>query len=244
MAIGHVITAFTIWIPVRNALAEDGEPSSNWKQLLSDYRNFPFVLGPAGAINGLAMQLPQIGVTALFGLAVGGQFGMMMKILAVPITLIGQSVGFVYAGQIAKARRAGEANVRELFDRMSMLLGSMGILFAVLSYFLAEPVFAWLFGTEWRMSGELAALYACATAVQLVASPLSQTLVVSERTGQQLGIDAFRASALAVAFGVLWKLQIGVYAAVLCVALVSMFGYSILWLINRHAAADIRPRSE
>lgn len=241
MVVGHVITALTIWIPVRNALIEEDAPSEDWKQLFRDYRHFPLVLGPAGAVNGLAMQLPQIGVTALFGLAVGGQFGMMMKILAVPITLIGQSVGFVYAGQIAKARRAGHNNVRELFDRMSMLLGAIGIVFAVLSCFLAEPVFAWLLGEEWRMAGEFAALYACATAMQLIASPLSQTLIISERTGQQLGIDVVRATALGIAFAVLWSLQVGVYVSVLMIGLVSMVGYFVLWLINRSASADIRP---
>ena len=155
MVLGHVVTALTIWVPVKQALHPDSETPPHWKSLIKEYRHFPIVLGPAGAINGLAMQFPQIGVTLLFGLAVGGQFGMMMKILAVPVALIGQSVGFVYAGQIAKMRRAGEKDVKALFDRMSMLLGSVAVIFVLLAYFLAEPVFSWLLGEEWRMAGQL-----------------------------------------------------------------------------------------
>lgn len=241
MALGHVFTALTIWIPVRVAVRNETAPSSNWKKLLSEYRHFPLVLGPAGAINGLAMQLPQIGITALFGLTIGGQFGMMMKILAVPVALIGQSVGFVYAGQIAKSRRAGEGDVKYLFDKMSTLLGGIALAFAMFAFFLAEPVFAWLLGEEWRMSGEFAALFALATAMQLVASPLSQTLVVSERTGQQFSIDAIRAGTLALAFGALFYLQTEEHVAVLVIGLVSMAGYSLLWLVNRRASKDIRP---
>lgn len=242
MVVGHVITAFTIWIPVQRDYKNEKDPGLRWKQLLKEYRQFPLFLGPAGAINALAMQLPQIGITFLFGLAIGGQFGMMMKILAVPITLVGQSIGFVYAGQIAKARRAGEKNVQPLFDRLSLLLGGTAVAFIIGTVFLAEPVFAWLLGETWRMSGELAALFVFATAMQLVASPLSQTLVVSERTREQLSIDIFRALLLLATFGILFYLETKVNPAVMTIGLVSMGGYIVLWAVNRKAAADIRPR--
>lgn len=244
MVFGHCVTALSVWLPVRRTIASDQELGNTWKQLLRDYRHFPLVLGPAGAINGLAMQLPQIGVTILFGLAVGGQFGMMMKILAVPVALIGQSVGFVYAGQIAKSRRAGEKDVRLLFDRMSLLLGGVAVVFVLLSFFLAEPVFSWLLGEEWRMSGQLAAIFTLAPAMQLVASPLSQTLIVSERTFQQLTIDGIRAGSLAMAFILLFLLQIEVFTSVFVISVVSMTGYLLLWIINRRAARDIKPNVE
>ena len=240
MVLGHVITALTVWLPIRRTIVPP-EPSRTWKQLLKEYRHFPLFLGPAGAINGLAMQLPQIGVTLLFGLAVGGQFGMMMKILAVPVALIGQSVGFVYAGQIAKKRREGEKDVRALFDRMSMLLGGFALIFVLLAIFLAEPVFSWLLGEEWRMSGQLASVFALAPAVQLVASPLSQTLVVSERTFQQLTIDGIRAGSLAITFLLLYLFKVEVISSVFGISVVSMSGYFLLWIINRRAAKDIKP---
>lgn len=169
---------------------------------------------------------------------------MMMKILAVPVALIGQSVGFVYAGQIAKSRRAGEKDVRLLFDRMSLLLGGVAVVFVLLSFFLAEPVFSWLLGEEWRMSGQFAAIFTLAPAMQLVASPLSQTLVVSERTFQQLTIDGIRAGSLAMAFILLFLLQIEVFTSVFVISVVSMTGYLLLWIINRRAARDIKPNVE
>lgn len=241
MVLGHIITAGTIWFPIRHLVKEEQPSNTSWRQLLKEYRHFPFALGPAGAVNSLAMQIPQIGMTVIFGLAVGGQFGMMMKILAVPIVLLGQSIGFVYGGQIAKARRAGEKDVRHLYDRMSLLLGGVATAFAVLAFFLAEPVFAWLLGEEWRMAGQFAALYMLASGMQLVASPLSQTLVVSERTSQQFTIDGLRASSLALAFVLLNYFDVEAYTAVVSISVVSMLGYFALWLLNRVAAANIRP---
>lgn len=243
MVVGHVVTALTLWIPMHRVAKNETDPGLRWAHLLKRYRQFPLILGPAGAVNGLAMQLPQIGITILFGLAIGGQFGVMMKILAVPITLIGQSIGFVYAGQIAKLRRDGESSVRVLFDRLSILLGGVAIVFALGVAFLAEPVFAWLLGETWRFSGELAALFILATATQLVASPLSQTLVVSERTRKQLGVDIVRALALIIAFATIYILDIGINPAVMTIGLVSAAGYFLLWWINRRAAADIRPNA-
>lgn len=241
MILGHIVTALTLWIPMHRAAKGETDSGLYWTHLIKRYRQFPLVLGPAGAVNGLAMQLPQIGVTMLFGLAVGGQFGIMIKILAVPVTLIGQSIGYVYAGQIAKIRREGEANVQVLFDRLSILLGGVATVFALATITLAEPVFAWLLGETWRTSGELAALFVFATAMQLVASPLSQTLLVSERTGQQLIIDIVRALALIIAFTIIYLFDISLNPAVTTIGLVSAAGYLLLWSLNRRAAADVRP---
>ena len=138
-------------------------------------------------------------------------------------------------------RRAGEKDVKALFDRMSMLLGSVAVIFVLLAYFLAEPVFSWLLGEEWRMAGQLAAIFALAPAVQLIASPLSQTLVVSERTFQQLSVDAFRAGSLAVTCLCLFFLDFDVFRSVFVIGVVSMAGYIILWGVNRRASQDIRP---
>lgn len=243
MGVGHVITAFTIWIPVSRLTKQETMPSSTWKQLISKYRHFPLLLGPAGAINSLAMQLPQIGVTAVFGLTVGGQFGMMMRILAVPVALLGQSIGFVYAGQIAKARRDGVKNVREVYDRMSLILGGVAFIFALFVFLFGEPIFSWLLGEEWRMSGQFAALFILAPAVQLVASPLSQTLVISQRTRQQLVIDVVRAGSLVISLLVLSHFRAGINTFVFLISVVTMAGYLLLWSFNRGASADINPQS-
>ena len=91
------------------------------------------------------------------------------------------------------------------------------------------------------MAGQFAALYMLASGMQLVASPLSQTLVVSERTSQQFTIDGLRASSLALAFVLLNYFDVEPYTAVVSISVVSMLGYFALWLLNRVAAANIRP---
>lgn len=241
MVVGHVVTALTIWLPMRRKVESSSDARKSWRRVLYEFRSFPMVLGPSGSINGLASQLPQIGITVLFGLAIGGQFGMMMKILAVPVALIGQSIGYVYQGEIARIRRDGQLSVVRIYDRLSIRISIFATLMTGVVILFGEPLFSWLLGETWRQSGEFATLFAVSTGMQLVSAPLSQTLVVSGRVGLQLMIDLIRASSLVLSFALLEILAVDVARAVLVIGLVSAGGYVCMWWLNRCAATNMRP---
>ena len=240
LAFGHIVTAATLWAPAIKRTRNPGGSSYSSKQLLRKYKEFPIFLAPSGVINALSVQLPQLGVALLFGMAIAGQFGMMAKILAVPVALVGQSIGYVYAGEIARLKRDGTSTIVRIFDRLAIRLAAVALLMVCFVVTLGEPVFAWLLGEPWRMAGQLAVLYSASTALQLVTAPLSQTLIIAGRTKSQLAVDLVRTLLILATFIIMSNLDASVEATVLAVGLSSAGGYLILWFVNRRAAANIQ----
>ncbi|WP_134739894.1 oligosaccharide flippase family protein [Nocardioides sp. 503] len=162
------------------------------KAILRRFRHVPTVLAPAGALNVMGLQLPVILLAALHGPDVAGQFGLTQRVLTAPVALIGLAVAQVYLGSLAAVRRAGgEPPVRVFRDatRQLAVIGAIGT--AVLLVF-SEPLFLWVYGSSWATSGQMARMLSIALLFQIVASPLSQTLVVYGRHKTQLAWDSSR----------------------------------------------------
>lgn len=238
LTIGHISSALVMGMRMKKSELSPRD-SESFGALLRAYVRFPLFLGPSGSINALATQLPQIGLAVLFGMAVAGQFGMMAKILAVPVALIGQAVGYVYAGEIARARREGEKDVSGLFLKLTVQLSLVGSLAALLIILVGEPAFAWLLGEEWRQSGKFAQLFAISSVAQLIVVPLAQTLIIANRTGLQLMIDVARAMAILGTLLLAWVSKLDVEGTVLALAIVSLLGYTALWVVNKRASRSI-----
>lgn len=162
------------------------------RTVLSRYRRFPLLLAPAGLLNVLGLQLPVLLVAYFYGSAVAGWLGLTQRVLALPLMLIGQAIAQVYLGELSRDARLGGDRARALFHRTSVRLVSVALVGAVGLLLFAPTLFRLVFGPEWTTSGEYARALAVGIAAQMVSSPLSQTLIVLGRQGQQLAWDAGR----------------------------------------------------
>lgn len=160
--------------------------------MLRRYKSFPLLMAPSGLINALGLQAPVLLMAALYGSTVAGWLGMTQRILSLPIALVGVALSQVYLGEFSAAKRAGSVDLGRLFMRASARLGAAGVVLALGLVVLAPTAFAWVLGEEWRVSGDYARALAVASALQLVASPLSQTLIVMGRLKTQAAWDCAR----------------------------------------------------
>lgn len=165
-------------------------------QTIKRYRRFPLLLSPAGLCNSLGIYAPVVLVGMFFGTASAGLFGLTQRVLALPIMLIGQAVAQVYLSHIAGARRTGSGHELELFNSTTWRLLGIGVLGAALLGVAAPRLFVVAFGDAFAASGDIARLLAVAMAAQIVASPLSHTLVAYERIYAQLAWDLARLTAI------------------------------------------------
>jgi len=160
--------------------------------LLRRYKSFPLLMAPSGLVNALGLQAPLLVMAALYGTTVSGWLGMTQRILSLPIALIGVALSQVYLGEFGAAKRSGTVDLQRLFLKASTRLGAAGLGLALLLLLLAPGLFAWVLGDQWRASGDYARALAVASALQLVASPLSQTLIVMGRLKTQAVWDFIR----------------------------------------------------
>ncbi|MFG1608605.1 lipopolysaccharide biosynthesis protein [Actinoplanes sp. NPDC049265] len=207
---------------------------SQLREVAVRYIRFPLVLLPSGFLNILGLQLPLVLMSMLYGSQVAGWVGMSQRILALPLSLVGAAIGQVFMSELARSTRQLDGGSKQMFLAASKKLVALAALIFVVITVAGPWLFSFALGDEWRESGVYARALALGLAGQLVASPLSQTLVVLERQWLQLAWDAART--VAVVAAVLIGHQLGsVVGTVWALSIVSGLAYVLSWILSYRA---------
>ncbi|NNC75236.1 MAG: lipopolysaccharide biosynthesis protein [Acidimicrobiia bacterium] len=214
----------------------DGVPG--WGRLRSvahRYRRFPAYSMFAGLLNSAGLRVPALLIVAQYGLTTGGQFGLTLLVLAVPITLVSRSVSQVYLSEAARLARTSHGELKRLFQATAVRLAAIGVVPVAVLVIAGPWLFETVFGAEWRVSGELARALSPMLFGQFVVAPLAHTLTVLERQSTQLLWDAIRLGLVVATLGGISAqggsalLAVSVYGAAMFVA------YGLLYVLNSRA---------
>ena len=160
-------------------------PSLLFKTLYR-YSHFGIYSSPAGLINTIGNQVPNLIFASAFGAAQLGQLALAQRLLLLPAGLIGQSVGKVFLSQAADRHRAGM--LAPLVRQASQKFMIYGLIISLLVSLILAPMMPLLFGVEWSPTQWIIPLLCPLFIGQLMVSPLSMAFVVSERN--QSGLHA------------------------------------------------------
>jgi len=136
------------------------------------HRDFPFLNTPHAFLGALQDTLAVALIAAWQGPAAAGFWGLALRYLKAPATLVGGAVSQALYPALAAAGAAtlqGRADVR----RVMRTLGLFALPLVLALWLLAPMAFAAAFGEPWREAGELARALALYIGVHFVASPLS-----------------------------------------------------------------------
>ena len=140
-------------------------------RVASRFINFPKYELWAGLFNNLSLNFNNIAIPIVYSTSVLGVFAIVYRVLAMPFTLIGASVGQVFFKEVSDVKNtAGEATklVWEIVKKMGLIsLLGFGLIF-----FIAEDLFAFVFGEAWRMSGLYAKYLLPLFMIKFIVSPL------------------------------------------------------------------------
>ena len=215
-------------------------PGAASRAVARKHRNFPLFNMPHAFAGALSDTLTVALLVAWTGEAGAGFWGLAMRYLKAPATLVGSAVSQALYPHLANASPAeAKAAVRRVMGVLALLALPL-----VLVLLLAGPgLFAFVFGERWREAGELARALAPYIGVHFVASPLA---VVTMAWGAQawalrlalVGSGLFLAALLA---GLMWGgLLAGAWAVSVVTAL--YFGWYFwslaTWKEVPHAAAN------
>lgn len=215
--------------------ARRGRKAECLREVAARYRRFPLFLAPAGLVNILGIQAPVLMIAYWYGSSVAGHLGMTQRVLAVPLGLVGAAVGQVYLGHLAKAKRREQEGLSRLFAQSSKALAVVGVSTVAVLVALGPWLFDTVLGSEWAVSGTYAQAMSFAIGAQLVAAPLSQTLIVLERQGVQLLWDVGRLSATVGAVWGAYLLGASALEAIWIYGSVSTVLYLIAWYLSWRA---------
>lgn len=198
------------------------------------YRRFPLLLAPSSLLNVAGFQVPVLLIAHYYGSQVAGWLGLTQQVLALPVTLIGNAVGQVYLGEVSRSARTSSKRVGELFLATTRRLGLVSLVIALLLLTLGPWAFSLVFGAPWLESGSYAQALSVSLAVQLVAAPVSQTLIVFHKQAIQLAWDSGR---FIIAIGAVvgcWALGGTALEAIWALSIASALAYIISWLLSAH----------
>ncbi|MCW4602534.1 oligosaccharide flippase family protein [Janibacter hoylei] len=233
-ALGQVL-AFMSLVGV-TGITKGSSTRRDLKAAFSRYRRFPLLLAPSGLLNAAGTHIPALLVVAFFGITVGGWFGLTQRILAAPVGLVGTSLAQVYIGELAAIHRSGGQRAFALFQQVSRALTVAALVLAIALAVLAPTLFPLIFGQQWVSSGHYAQALSLGIAGQLIAAPLSQTLVVSGHLAWQAAWDSGRVVALSAAVLVPAAMGASALTMVWCLGAVQACVYAVLWALCRAAA--------
>lgn len=163
------------------------------KKVLIKYKKFPLISSFSSLINSAGSNITPMIIIYFYGVSTAGYFALSQKVIAAPIVLLGNSVSQVYYSEVSDMLNKGKyLEIYKLFFKTSLRLFVIGIIPAGTLVLIGPKLFSFVFGHEWRVSGQFVQALSLMFLFQFVVVPLSQTMYVFEKQKQLLAWDCFR----------------------------------------------------
>ena len=197
--VGQLIPTVYLALEVLRRLPENRRvvASEHITRALRRYRDFPRYSLPGELLNSAAYQMPTLLITRWFDTATTGLYSLTQRVLSMPMALVSRAVLDVFK-QRASADYARDGQASVVFRKTFISLTAIGVPGFLLLALIAPPLFAWVFGPEWREAGEFARILSPMFALRFVASPLSYMLLIADRQRLNLVLQALLLVATAV----------------------------------------------
>jgi len=148
--------------------------------LAKKYKDFPKFTLWAGLANTLSQNINNVLISTFYGLSTLGHYSFTERMLGMPASLIGSSIGQVYFQEASKEQQK-TGRVYNSFISTSKKLVAIALPFYFLLYFIVEDVFYYVFGPEWLIAGTYAKIMIPFFIVRFVVSPLTITNQINKR---------------------------------------------------------------
>lgn len=146
---------------------------------LKRYRKFPLYDSWAALLNNISWQLPSFLLAMFFSQTEVGYYALSFRLLNLPMSLIGISIGQVFFQRAAEAKIRGElSSVVESNFRYLVVIGLMP--FFLLSI-VGNELFSVVFGANWSEAGVYAQILSIWIFFWFISSPLSTLFRVLEK---------------------------------------------------------------
>lgn len=193
--VGQSAGAMRLWRLVPRPLSE----GAIWAA--RRFRNFPIYDSWSGLLNVAGTQAPVMLFAAFFSPMLVGYYAFATRLVAAPISLIGQAAARVFLPHIIEANRSGSGAAAVL--KLTSALAYIGFPAFTLLAALSSPLVRILFGEAWVPASMIVSWTALWAGWQLVASPLSVTLIglEAQKTNTLLQATLFTLRCLAILVG-------------------------------------------
>lgn len=215
---------------------------AQWLAAARVHRSFPLLNTPHAFLGALQDTLAVALVAGSLGPAAAGAWGLALRYLKAPATLVGGAVSQALYPRLAPApgQAAGcTADGRRVVRRTMLLLAVLAAPLVALLWFLGPVLFALAFGEAWAEAGILARALALYIGLHFVASPLGVVTMAwqAQAWALKLALVGQGVFVAALAAGLAWGGLVGAGWAV-SLAMAVYFGCYFVRLATWPVAAE------
>lgn len=203
---------------------------SEIKRLAKRYIDFPKFSMWSILANTLSYNIVSIFISSIFGATTLGFYSLGNKVLGAPASLVGNSIGQVFFQRVTEEKQK-HGSATEVFIKASKALLLVGLPPFVLLFFILEDLFAFVFGSEWRIAGAYAKIMLPLFCVRFFTAPLSIINSVFEKQKISLiwQLSLLLMSIIIMFLSYLYSFDIKVFLGSFAIASIAL--YLVLWII-------------
>lgn len=146
------------------------------KFVMLRYIQFPKFRLPSQFLMALSAKTPILFSPILFDINITGQLGLALTMIALPITLFGQTTGEAYYGEIARLGKGKNIEIYKITISIVKKLFLVSIIPFFLLLLFGPWLFSFFFGTQWYEAGVFARLLSLSLLAQFIYSPIGNGL--------------------------------------------------------------------
>ena len=165
---------------VKGSLKFGAINANSVRLVLKKYIEFPkYGLVPA-MLNTLGGMLPVFIVSSSFSTQISGNFNFSRIVLSIPFALIASGISQVLMQQVSERRQKNLPFAAEAYS-LAMKLSVLSVIGIFILYLWGADLFAFVFGDQWRLSGQFTSILIFSYAVTFIVSPFSVLLISLEK---------------------------------------------------------------
>jgi O-antigen/teichoic acid export membrane protein len=161
MNFGKIHQKFKQFISKRKTLA-----------LMKKHKEFPILNLPHVFVDNGRDMLIATFIFAYYSESVYGSFNHSYTMLRLPLMLVGVSLGQLFYNRASELYNAGKSMV-PLINKMLLVLSALSIIPFSLLFFYGEPMFAFVFGKDWGLSGSYSETMSVWLMINFILSPIA-----------------------------------------------------------------------
>ncbi|PIS27247.1 MAG: hypothetical protein COT43_11485 [Candidatus Marinimicrobia bacterium CG08_land_8_20_14_0_20_45_22] len=231
LAVSVMMLGRNIWLQLRRKLSWISKDETIRQAKI--HQDFPKINSLHAFVDIIQTSGTAFLISILFDSATLGLFSFAVRILRMPLYLIGTSISKVFYQKAAITYQAG-GDLHELVRNMVLKLVWISMPFFIVTVLYAPPIFSFVFGAEWREAGVYTQLLSLWFFGNFIFSPVSDIPLLVNKQKPYLGLSLGYNISILASLGICGFLGCNVrvtFGILSIVVSVWMFIF-ILWLLK------------
>jgi lipopolysaccharide exporter len=175
-----IVRPIVLGITARKEIYTLVKNNIQWSKIISgikQYRKFPMYALPTNLFGRLTSDVPVYLLIYYFSQSIVGQYALGLRLLNLPMSLIGNSVGEVYFQRETENTERNSELMEVLFKRLVLV----GLLPFFLIGIIGEEIFSFMFGAIWSEAGIYAQFFSFLIFIRFITTPSNYLMILFEK---------------------------------------------------------------